>query len=231
VKTNFKQQYLISIYLVPTVIAIVAVVAIWYASAKYRFSNVDLAFGYLGIITTAFVFIFINKTNWLPLPDGSHIHKSNLAESPTTTTALIEPVIYLHLFYTSTSSKISSVILGLLLTGVGIYIFGDGFIFLPLLAMIGGLFLAYSGYKDFKDKEAKLKLAKEGLWTKELGYKPWSAVSHIELKVERNSRSSQTYLEIYLKKGLSDSPDQKLLITDLTDKGNIQPLIKALFHV
>ena len=94
---------------------------------------------------------------------------------------------------------------------------------------MGGVFLFYSGYKELIDTSPKLKLAKEGLWTKNLGFKLWTSISKTEIKVEKNTRSSQIYLEIYLKDNSNDYPAQRLLLDDIKDKDKIKPLIDELF--
>jgi len=228
-----KQQRFVNIYIIPVTIAILLMVTIWFTSAKYKFNNVDLAFGYLAIAITMFAFGSVNKMKWLPLPDGSYVHRNTLIDNvsnPPYSLSIRPPANYTYSFYITTSSKISSIVLGSILIAAGLYILGDTWYFLPALTIIGGSFLIHSGYKDFKNKLPQLKLAKEGLWTQELGFRTWSSISHIEFKVTYG-RSTQTFLEIYLNNSLTNYADQRLSISDLTNKEQIKPTIRSLYRV
>ena len=144
---------------------------------------------------------FRNRFKWLPLPDGSYINTKELADKTNDFKLgkqyyVIEPTNYIGSFYYSILSKIIFLVCGLAMIIAGIYIISKSSIIFPLLIIAGGIFLFYSGYKEIVDSSPKLKLAKEGLWTKELGFRPWTSINKTEIKVEKGLRSSQIYHEI-----------------------------------
>lgn len=93
---------------------------------------------------------------------------------------------------------------------------------------ISGLFLLYAGLKGLLDKSAQLKIAKNGLWTKKLGFVNWDDISFADVIEDKKGKSPQTYLEIRLKGTKfeeANQPDERLVLTDLKGKEHVELLI------
>lgn len=232
-KNKSKQRYFLSAYLVPIVFGFIICVIAYLLTTRYDLDKKDKFFGcFIGVIS-AFILHFKNRFKWLPLPNGSYIHKKELGiksneTKPDKPTYNIKPTNYIESFYYSGVSKIINLICGILMSGAGIFIISNSSIIFPSLIIIGGIFWFYSGYKEIIDSSPKIKIAKEGLWTKELGFRPWSSINKTEIKVEKSTRSTNVYLEIYLKDSDIDFPSQRLQLNDIKDNDKIKPLIDEL---
>lgn len=232
-KSKQIQRHFLGVYVLPIVFGLAICGLTYLLTTKYSLDKNDRLFGYLIGAVAGIVLYFRNRFKWLPLPDGSYIHTKELsaetnAFKPDKQSYFIEPSNYIASFYYSTVSKIILLVCGLTMSGAGIYMVSKSSIIFPSLLIIGGIFLFYSGYKEIIDTSPKLKLAKEGLWTKELGFRPWTSINKTEIKVEKGSRSSQIYLEIYLKSSDIDFPAQRLQLNDIKGKDKIKPMIDEL---
>ncbi len=105
-----------------------------------------------------------------------------------------EPAKYDEMFYYSTGKSFLYMFLA-------VPSFGLGFLILPVGAflIITAIFLFYMGYRQWSDKSPILKLASEGLWTRELGFKPWSAIESAKVQSRSGSKTFSVWLEIRLK--------------------------------
>lgn len=232
-KNKRLQRHFLSVYVLPIIFALTICGLSYLLVTKFSLDKNDRLFGYIIGIVAGIVVYFRNRFKWLPLPDGSYIHTKELSDETNTfnldkQSYIIEPTNYIASFYYSTVSKIILLVCGLTMIGAGIYIISKSSIIFPSLIILGGIFLFYSGYKEIIDTSPKLKLAKEGLWTKELGFRTWTSINKTEIKVEKGTRSSQIYLEIYLKSSDIDYPKQRLLLNDIKDKDKIKPMIDEL---
>ena len=103
-------------------------------------------------------------------------------------------------------------------------------IFFELLTISGGLIFIYYGFKELLETDAKLKLAKTGLWTKKLGFKPWSSIKIITIKIKQYPVNSTSYnsLKIYLMGNNTITPDQEFLFGPLKNNEMIKPMIDEI---
>jgi len=234
-KNKKRQRHFFDVYVYPIVFGLAICGLTYLVTTKYSLDKNDRLFGFVIGVASGIVLYFRNSFKWLPLPNGSFIHKSELTDETNDLVLakqsyVIEPTDYVASFYYSAISKIILLVCGLTMIGAGIYIISKSSIIFPSLIIIGGIFLFYSGYKEIIDNSPKLKLAKEGLWTKDLGFRPWSSIYKTAIKEEKGSRSSQLYLEIYLKGNDINYPDQRLQLNDMMDKEKIKPMIDDLYN-
>lgn len=233
-KSKEMQRHFLSVYVLPLIFGLAICGLAYLLTTKYRLDKNDRLFGYIAGVGASIALYIRNRFKWLPLPDGSYINTKELA-SETNDFKIekqsynIEPANYIISFYYSTLSKLILLLCGLIMFGAGFYMISKSSIIFPSLIIIGGVFLFYSGYKEIADTSPKLKLAKEGLWANELGFRPWTSINKTEIKIERATRYSQIYLEIYLKDSDIDYPQQRLLLNDIKGKDKIKPLIDELF--
>jgi len=234
-KSNQIQRHYFSVYVLPIALGLSISGLAHLLTNEYNLDKTDRLFGYIIGVITCIVLYFRNRFKWLPLPNGSYIHAEELADRTNDykfdkQSYAVEPTNYVATFCYSAVNKIILLVCGLTIIGAGIYIISKSSIIFPSLIIIGGIFLFYSGYKEMTDISPKLKLAKEGLWTKELGFRPWTSINKTEIKVEKNYRSSQIYLEIYLKDSDIDYPEQRLLLNDIKNNNKIKPMIDELCY-
>ena len=138
-----------------------------------------------------------------------------------------EPLEYLAEFSYLIRAKIIAVFCGLGIVAMGITLQN---IFFELLTISGGLIFIYYGFKELLETDAKLKLAKTGLWTKKLGFKPWSSIKIITIKIKQYPVNSTSYnsLKIYLMGNNTITPDQEFLFGPLKNNEMIKPMIDEI---
>lgn len=229
---NIRRRFF-SIYLLPMVVLILFSVTSYFLTDYFNLDVADTLFTYLISIGIGLFLHLKNRFKWFPMPDGSYIQLDDLRDNSipeldSKKSQMSEPSTYVAEFPYMVSIKIISIIIGLLLIGMGIFIISKSSIIMPTILISGGIFLVYSGYNDLNDTEAKLKLAKTGLWTKELGFVPWSSIKKTTIKIDKGIRFSTTYLEIYLRENDINFPDQRLSINDLKDNEKIKSLLDEL---
>ena len=233
-KSKQIRQRFFGVYVLPIVFGVTICGLAYLLTNKYNLDKNDSLFSYILGIAAGIMLYFRNRFKWLPLPDGSYIQTKKLTEETNhfkldKNSYTNEPTSYIAQYYYSQVSKTILLVCGIAMICGGIYIISKSSIIFPCLIVIGGIFLFYSGFKEIIDTSPKLKLAKEGLWTKELGFKPWTSINKTKIKVEKGSRSSQVYLEIYLNECDLNYPKQRLLLNDIKNKDKIKPMIDELF--
>jgi hypothetical protein len=200
------------------------------ASANYL-SRIDTTYGYVLSLTPGFLLFAYNKKNWLKMPDGTYHNIKGIA--PVTKIYTNKPTEYEAEYFESKKEKITSALSGLALFGVGVWLGlkGSKSILIPIGAGAGGIFLSYVGIKGLLDKSAKLKLAKTGLWTKKLGFVDYKDITKVQVVEDKDGKSPQTILEIFLKETVfaeANQPDERLYLTDIEDKQYVELLLDKL---
>ena len=196
----------------------------------YKLDKIDKILGCISGVGIGLLLYLRNVFNWLPLPNGSYINTKEIGSTAKRTDPYVEPLSYVSEFYYSIVSKFLSVAIGILIIAGGIYFFSKTSIIFPALLIAGGIFILYSGLKELRDTSPKIKLAESGLWTKQLGFKPWTTISKTEIKTERGYRTTQIYLEIYLRDSKNNYPNQRLLLNDIKNYKKIKPKIDELYN-
>ena len=196
-----------------------------------KISLKDLLFDWFFVLAGAWYLYKFRRQHWLKMPDGTY---HNLKEEYRAyRSASTEPSHYEATYFYSKKSKLLSFIMGLLVMGWGIWWFSmqlDGYqgITFPIFTIIGSALTAFSGLQGLLRKAAVLKVAKNGLWTQKLHFVNWDRINYAEVVTEGSEHKEQLYLEIRLKgtkSEVADLPDEKLLLTDLQDKEDIELLI------
>ena len=104
-------------------------------------------------------------------------------------------------------------------------------VLIPIGTVLFALPIFYRGVKELLDTSAQLKLAKNGLWTKKLGFVNWDDINYVEVVEEKDRRSPQTYFEIRLKGTKFEEanvPDERLLLTDIQNKDDVEMMANDL---
>jgi hypothetical protein len=144
-----------------------------------------------------------------------------------------EPSVYEDEYFYSKKGKTNSSILGLMLVGMGIFIAfeGETNFLIPALTIGVGAYIAYFGIQGLMDKTARLKFAKEGLWTEKLGFIDWQDIAKAQVIEETIDHSRETILEIYLKGSIfaeSNQPDERVFLTELEGYQFVEMAVETL---
>ena len=144
---------------------------------------------------------------------------------------MTQPTAYEAEYYYSGKEKRNAAFTGLVLLGVSscLLLTRQEQWFVPLILIIVGLVLSYSGFKGWRDKKAKLKIAKSGLWTEKLGFVSWNDVKSAKVVKASYGRTTQLFLHIHLKGTSAEEPgqpDEELLLSDLEDKEMIETVVQ-----
>lgn len=203
---------------------------VYWASSNNYLQKADSNYGYFMSLTPAFFLYTFNRRNWLKMPDGTFHYVKGIA--PTPKLNFNEPAEYEAEYFYSKTEKATSLLIGLGLIGVSIWLGfkGSKTILIPVVANIGGLFMSYVGLKGLLDKKAKLKIAKNGLWTTKLGFVNWDDINFADVVEYKSGEQPQLFLLIRLKGTKfeeADEPDERLLLSDLKDNVMIETVINC----
>ena len=224
-----KRNYYLTVYVMPVAfVAIIGVLIYWASNNDYLLDK-DISYGYFMSLTPAFFIYAFNKRNWLKMPDGSFYNTKTFAP---TAKFFNEPSSYLAEYFYSKKEKATTALTGLFLIGLSIWlgIMGTKSILIPIVTNITGLFLTVDGLKGFLDKSAILKIAKNGLWTKNLGFVKWDNINFAEVVEDKNGKSQKLFLLVRLKGTKfeeANQPDERLLLSELKDKEMIEFVINT----
>ena len=229
-KSTRQRNFYVTVYLIPAALVVIICGLIYLGSSNNYLDKTDTNYGYFMSLTPAFILYAFNKRNWLKMPDGTFHNIKGIA--PTLKLNFNEPRKYEAEYFYSKTEKATTVLTGLALIGVSIWL---GFkssktILIPIMTNIGGLFLSYIGLKGLLDKSAKLKIAKNGLWTQKLGFVNWDDINFAEVVEDKNGKTPQLYLQVRLKGTKfeeANQPDERLLLSDLKGKEMIEVVINS----
>ena len=230
-KSIRKRNYLATVYLLPVAVVLIICSTVYFYSTTNEISRVDATMGYALSISFGVIIFAYNKNNWLKMPDGTFYNIKGV--TPPHKIYLSEPAEYEAEFGYSKAQNAGLVILGVILIGMAAYFGVKGIksIIVPIYVLgIGGMLL-FKSITGMLDKAPVLKLAKSGLWTKKLGYVEWKDITKAQVVEERSGRSNQMILKIYLKGTIfaeAGEPDQRLLLTTVAGKENVEILIDDL---
>lgn len=232
-KRDRTLQRLLSIYFWPASLAVLLGTSVYLGTKQFNLDRTDTGIGCGISIFIGYLIHLRNRLKWVRLPDGSYINipidnKNTESGKIDQSHPVAEPSHYSISFYISTSSKVLTIVCGIFLIGLAVFFASRTSIILPLLLTAAGIYMTQSGIKDLMDKSLELKLAKEGLWTKVLGFQTWDLVDKVEITIETGSRSSSHYLEIYLKNNEIGFPNQRLQLDNIENKDRIKSIIDDL---
>jgi len=227
-KFDRRKNFYITVYVFPALVAGIFIALISLAYFSGYLPKGDFTYGCVLSFTPAMFIYTFNRRNWLKMPDGTY---HNIKGVPSTNKITFrEPTEYQAEYYYSKKEKITSLLIGLFLIGISIWISlkGGKTILLPIGSALSGLCLSYIGFKGLLDKSAKLKIAKNGLWTNKLGFVNWDDINYADVVEDKSERETQLHLEIRLKGTKFEhagQPDERLLLSDLQNKGDIEMVI------
>jgi len=227
-KSIRQRNFYLTVYIFP--IAVVAIICglVYWASLNNYLQKTDINYGYFMSLTPAFFLYAFNRRNWLKMPDGTFHNIKGIAATPKIN--FNEPTEYEAEYFYSKTEKATSLFVGLGLIGVSIWLGlkGAKTILIPIMTNIGGLFMSYVGIKGLLEKNARLKIAKNGLWTNKLGFVNWDDINFAEVVEDKSGKQPQLFLHIRLKGTKfeeANEPDERLLLSDLKDNEMIELVI------
>lgn len=228
-KSTRKRNYYLNVYLLPIGTAAVICAVVYWASENNYLSKGDTYYGYFLSLTAALLLYGFHKRNWLKMPDGSFWYVKGMAAAPKLT--INEPAVYEAEYYYSKKDKAITTVAGVASIALSAWLFSKGStsILIPAVTSIMGVFLTYTGIKELREKTARLKIARNGLWTKHLGFMNWDDINFADVVEDKTSDSPTQYLEIYLKGTdfeKANVPDERLLLSDLKDHDMIDAVIR-----
>jgi hypothetical protein len=230
---KYNQKRFFHVFIMPASLSVFICFISYLLTDIYHLDKSYKSYGYLTGICIGLIFYRNKRENWQPYADSWNVRTNGLNDDGNNYITTepgqhsTEPPYYEAAFYFSTAIKIFLVIFGLAGICINFYFYPVADIMRSVLWIIGSVFSLGFGIKEIINKSPKLKIAKEGLWTKKLGFMPWETIEKAGVTTEKNWRSSNTYLEIYL----SDSdtkPQQKLWLDYIRGYKKIQPLIDKL---
>lgn len=229
-KSTRQRNYYLSVFIIPIGLITVICGLVYWASTNNYLQKSDTTYGYFMSLTPALILYAYNKRNWLKMPDGTfHWIKGN---SLTRKLNFNEPTQYEAEYFYSKTEKATTTLMGFALIGISIWI---GFnssktILIPIMTNIGGLYMTYIGLKGLLDKSAKLKIARNGLWTNNLGFVNWDDINFAEVVEDSSGKKPQLFLQVHLKGTKfekANQPDERLLLSDLKGKEMIETVINS----
>lgn len=230
-KAERQKSFILTVFLFPIVTALAIGAILYFFSPKLHIARFDSVFGYfLALLAGLFLYGF-NKRYWLKMPDGTFHNIKGVAQ--TNKVSRIEPSEYEEAYFVSKKDKVIAIFLGIVIISASIFlgINGSRGIFLPIYMSCLGIFMVYTGITAFFDKNPRLKLAKQGLWTPKLGFVDWNDITKAQVIIDKNGRSPQTILEVYLKGTVfaeANKPDERISLTAIENKEYIETVIDNL---
>lgn len=228
-KRERRKNFYLTVYVIPGLFILATVVLLYWFYLAGHIVIGDFIYGSVLALTPAMLIHSLSRRHWLKMPDGTYHNIKG--EASTGKTNFNEPTEYEAEYFYSKTQKSISFIMGLGLIGLSswFYVLKDQRIIFIIGTLLTGVFLSYIGLKGLLDTTAKLKIAKNGLWTKKLGFVNWDDINYAEVVVEdKKQRLPQTFLKIRLKGTKfeeADQPDQILLLNDLGGEKDIEMVI------
>ena len=231
-KWQRKKDYLLRVIVLPLVIGLVCFGVLYALERSHLSQPVDIKAGYWIILLIVLTLFAFNKSKWMKMPDGSQYHIPSIAVG--SKNYVTEPTTYEEEFYHSNAKRFLPVFIGIVVVGLGIYLVLDKKLFLfAFISIPFGIFFTYRSIINMLDKSAQLKIAKEGIWTKKLGFIPWKEIVKAKVKQEKTSDGEQLNLEIWLKEtpfAQAGKPDQVLELTDVKNSQYVETIISNFFQ-
>lgn len=230
-KSLRKKNFYLTVYVLPICITLGICSLIYFATTSNYLPKREAIYGYFLSFTTGLFLCAYNKKNWLKMPDGSYYNIKG--HSSTTKFNSIEPKEYEAEYFYAKKEKVTSALIGFGLIGISLWLLfkSSKSILVPLGTIAMGIVLAYIGIKGILDKSPKLKLAKTGLWTAKLGFVDWNNVAKAQVVEQKNGKTPQMILEIYLKGTIfaeANQPDESLYLNEIDGKEFVEMVVDDL---
>jgi hypothetical protein len=229
-KQTRQVNFYVTVYLIPIALAAAICALVYWGSANNYVQKKEVNVGYMLSFTPAAILYAFNRKNWLKMPDGTYHNITGI--SPTPKLSVNEPATYDAVFFYTKTDNVAAAFMGLAGIGLGIGLCFKNLhvIIVPIVLIINGLFFAYVGLKRFLNKEPGLKIAKNGLWTRKLGFVNWDDINYAEVVLDKSGRTPVLCLEIRLKGTKfeeANKPDQRLMLSQMKDNEMIELVINS----
>ncbi|MCZ8285279.1 MAG: hypothetical protein O9353_07455, partial [Bacteroidia bacterium] len=224
--TRSSSQYILYMWVVPALIFMGACALVYLITDYFNLSRSDRMMGFVFVLALVLYGRFMRSIKWLKRPEGGYYYLGGLTGSDSgSDRTFAEPAFYEKEFGYAWNEQLLDIGIGLFLAALSWTLLSKTTIILPLILFLGGLWFLLKSVKALRGGPV-LKLAKEGIWTKESAFLPWSRIRNIKVTKEQVDDSVYHYLEIFLKSDDQDTfPDHKLLIDGLKDFEEIERLI------
>ncbi len=224
--TRSQYQYILYVWIVPLIFLIGGCALVYILTGYFKLSEYDRIFG-IGFVFIMFLYQrFKIGIKWLKLSDDKYYYLGGIkGEDMVSNTVFVEPPFYEKEFSHAKNKQFINSVLGLVLTGLSWALFSKTQVIMPFIIFLGGLFFLLSSINALRSGPV-IKLAKEGIWTKDSAYLPWTRIRKIVVTKTNVDDSVYHYLEVFLKSDDDDRPpDYKLQINDLTDYEDLEGII------
>ncbi|MFL9483511.1 hypothetical protein ACI6Q2_12095 [Chitinophagaceae bacterium LWZ2-11] len=226
-----QRNYYLKVFILPITAALIVCGLIYLAYDNNYIDRQNAIMGYFLSSNIFFYSFLFGKRNWLKMPDGSYYYVKGMASANIVNTK--EPIEYEIEYHYSKKEKAGTILMGLLVIGVGIFIAvkGQKALIISFVAILFGAFFTYKGITELVDKTPRLKLAKEGLWTKKLGFIDWDNIIKTLIVEDKSGRTPTTILEIYVKGTVfaeANAPDERLNLNDIEGKEYVEMVIDSV---
>ena len=226
---RFK-NYILTCFVLPLFLGGCAAGLVYTASGHHYLANQDITMGYLLSANLAIITYTYNRRYWLKMPGRGFYNIKGLQYGKFAS----EPAEYDEVFFESKNDKWTGILIGILVFLAGGYLLSKGgFVLVPGSMMLTSVYLIYMNIKKLRDKSPHLKLAKQGLWTKKLGFVEWKNVVKADVIEEDKKNNNSLYLDIYLKNTVfaeAGKPDERLNINGLANKEMIETVVYQMIR-
>jgi hypothetical protein len=224
--TRSRYQYILHMWIAPLIFLVGGCALVYILTGYFKLSELDRIFG-IGFVFIIFLYQrFKMGIKWLKLSDDKYYYLGEIKDDDMgSNTVFVEPPFYEKEFSYAKNKQFINSVLGLVLTGISWSFFSKTQIIMPFIIFLGGLFFLLNSIKALRSGSV-IKLAKEGIWTKDSAYLPWITIRKIAVTKTNVDDSVYHYLEFFLKSDDDDGPPAyKLQIDDLTDYEEIERII------
>lgn len=221
-------HYFINVIAIPIILLISAFVLVYFLTTYFGLSPTDKIFGYVSILIFFLLYRFKMRLRWTEFPNGQYFYSGNIKSDKLTSGRkdFIEPTYYDKEFSYSKETKITYLGLGVLMIGVAYFLLSQKDVILPFILFLAGIYFFVDSIRALVGGPI-IKISKQGIWTKETGYYPWTEITKIYLSRESTQKSVSNYLNIFIKTDFDarEYPTFKILVTDIKDFSDIETAI------
>lgn len=224
--TRSQYQYILHVWIAPLIFLIGGCALVFVLTGYFKLSGFDRIFG-IGFVVILFFYLrFKMGIKWLKLSDGRYYYLGGIkGDDMDSNTVFVEPPFYEKEFSYAKNKQYINSVLGLGLTGLSWTLFSKTQVIMPFIIFLGGFFFLLHSINALRSGPV-IKLAKEGIWTKDSAYLPWNKIRKIAVTKTDVDDSVYHYLEVFLKSDDDDgAPNYKLQIDDLSDYEDLEKII------
>lgn len=224
--TRSSFQYVLYLWIVPLVFLTGGCALVYVLTGYFNLSGYDRVFGF-GLVLVLFLYgRFTMGIKWLKRLDGGYYYLGGIKGDDTVSDQVFaESAFYEKEFAYARSKQFLSIFLGLFCIALSWTFLSKTTVIMPFIIFLAGLLFLLKSVNAMRSGPV-IKLAKEGIWTKDSAYLPWSRIRKTAVTKTQVDDSVYHYLEIFLKSSDSGTfPDYTLQIDDLTGCEEIENLI------